>query len=266
MKWAFKSIVLLVAILQAGCAGMHDQPASARFDQAARPTAPPTASNAAVVTVIGYSVEHRPIEMRRFGTGDRPVLIMGAIHGDETGAATLANAMAEELARQPQLAGGVPVVVIPIANPDGYAAGTRVNAHHVDLNRNFPASNWSTRSPGRTRNNFGGQTSASEPETAALMQTIEQLHPRLIISIHSMEAPCNNYDGPAQQIAELMSHYNGYPATANIGYPTPGSLGNWAGVDRQIPIITLELPRHAFNEKMWTTNRDAIAGAIGLMK
>ena len=219
-----------------------------------------------VTSVIGYSVQHRPIEMRRFGDMARPVLVMGAIHGDETGAATLAHTFAEELAKHPELTGGVPVVIIPIANPDGYAAHTRVNANRVDLNRNFPASNWSTRSRGRSRNNFGGQASASEPETAALMQTIEQLAPRLIISIHSMEAPCDNYDGPAKQIAEAMSRHNGYPPTPTIGYPTPGSMGSWAGIDRQIPMITLELPRHTFDEKMWTTNRDAIAAAISLVK
>jgi protein MpaA len=192
------------------------------------------------------------------------VLIMGAIHGNETGAATLAHAMAEELGRHPEIAGGVPVVVIPIANPDGYAAGTRVNAHHVDLNRNFPASNWSTRA--RKLNNFGGGSSASEAETVLLMQTIEHLKPRLIISIHSMETPCNNYDGPAQAIAEAMSRHNTYPPKSNIGYPTPGSLGTWAGVDQQIPIVTLELPRTTFTEKMWSTNRDAIAQAIAMVK
>jgi predicted deacylase len=217
-----------------------------------------------VVSVIGYSVQRRPIEMRRFGDGAHPVLIMGAIHGSETGAATLAHGFAEELAKHPELTSGVPVVVIPIANPDGYAAQTRVNANKVDLNRNFPASNWNTHA--RRPNNFGGQSSASEPETIALMQTIEQLQPRLIISIHSMENPCNNYDGPAQHIAEVMSRYNGFPPTPTIGYPTPGSLGAWAGIDRKIPMITLELPRTTFDAKMWTSNRDAISAAISMVK
>ena len=46
----------------------------------------------------------------------------------------------------------------------------------------------------------------------------ERLQPRLIITVHSMDKPTNNYDGPAREMAELMSRYNGYPPTATIGY------------------------------------------------
>jgi protein MpaA len=77
-----------------------------------------------------------------------------------------------------------------------------------------------------------------------------------------MDVPCNNYDGPAQHIAELMSRYNGYAAKSNIGYPTPGSLGSWAGIDRQIPMITLELPRSLPGNKAWPNNRQAVLAAI----
>ena len=28
---------------------------------------------------------------------------------------------------------------------------------------------------------------------------------------------------------------------SSIGYPTPGSFGTWAGVEKKIPTITLEL-------------------------
>jgi protein MpaA len=81
-----------------------------------------------------------------------------------------------------------------------------------------------------------------------------------------MERPCNNYDGPAQHIAELMSRYNSYPATPTIGYPTPGSLGSWAGIDRQIPMITLELPRKLPGDQAWPNNRQAILAAIAASK
>ncbi len=252
-------VLLFVCWITVGCASTDSPPAKMVQPMPATetPTIPPA-------SILGYSVQQRPIELHRFGAGERPVLIMGAIHGNETGAAILAQKMLDELGRNPGLAGGVPIALIPIANPDGYAAGTRVNAHHIDLNRNFPASNWSTRA--RKLNNFGGGSSGSEPETVLLMQTIRQLKPRLIISIHSMETPCNNYDGPAEMIAEAMAPHNGYPPKSNIGYPTPGSLGTWAGIDQQIPIITLELPRTTFTETMWTTNRDAIAVAVTMVK
>ena len=32
-----------------------------------------------------------------------------------------------------------------------------------------------------------------------------------------------------------------YPVEESIGYPTPGSFGTYAGVERNIPTITLEM-------------------------
>ena len=52
-----------------------------------------------------------------------------------------------------------------------------------------------------------------------------------------------------------MTSHNGYPTMASIGYPTPGSLGSWAGIDRGIPIITLELPARETGPAAWERNR-----------
>jgi len=41
-----------------------------------------------------------------------------------------------------------------------------------------------------------------------------------------------------------------------------GSLGNWAGVDRQIPILTLELPREQAGRDAWQDNRDALITVV----
>ena len=42
-------------------------------------------------------------------------------------------------------------------------------------------------------------------------------------------------------IANKISEIIKYPVEASIGYPTPGSFGTWAGIERNIPTITLEL-------------------------
>src|SRR5205085_5664810 len=109
-----------------------------------------------------------------------------------------------------------------------------------------------------------GQQATSEPETRAIISAIDVTHPRLIISIHSIDdgRECDNYDGPAADIARVMSRYNGYRVTGTMGYPTPGSLGSYAGIDQQIPIITLELPRKQSGEAAWQKNRDALLAAI----
>jgi murein peptide amidase A len=59
-----------------------------------------------------------------------------------------------------------------------------------------------------------------------------------------------------------MSTHNGYPSVESIGYPTPGSLGSYAGIDRAIPMVTLELPRTDPAEKAWSDNREALLAVI----
>lgn len=258
--------MLTLTLLGVGCASKSDKPIIPPLPPHESPTTPAQSANAPAApgTVIGHSVQGRAIEMFTFGGGAHPVLVMGAIHGNEPTSEDVTRGLLADLRGNPKLAGGVPVVVIPVANPDGLLAKSRTNVNKVDLNRNFPASNWNTAA--RRRNNFGGEQAASEPETIALMQTIERLQPRLIISVHSMEKPCNNYDGPAKHIGDLMSRFNGYPSVPTIGYPTPGSLGTWAGIDKKIPMITLELPRSLPASKAWPDNRDAVFAAIGAVK
>lgn len=258
-----KRWVFLCCVLLSGCASHfpNEGKTSSRISTSTR-------QPQAVPQTIGHSVQGRPIEMYCFGAveGGRPVLVMGAIHGNETSSADVSRGLLAELAKDSRAIGGgvngVPVAIIPIANPDGFAARTRQNANQVDVNRNFPARNWGTRVPGRKV--AGGTEAGSEPETVALMSVIQRLRPRLIITVHSITGnrSCNNYDGPAREIAELMSKKNGYPAVPTIGYPTPGSLGNWAGNDQQIPMITLELPRTLASAKAWPDNREAVHAAI----
>ena len=262
MKVLPLSVVALVFAV--GCAGRNDsfEPAPTRI----------AATQRVMPQTIGHSVLGRPIEMYSFGSveGGRPVLVMGAIHGNEPTSADVSRGLLDELLADPRAAtdgvGGVPVVVIPVANPDALAAGTRYNANKIDVNRNFPSRNYNERTPGRTFR--GGTKAASEPETVALINVIERLRPRMIVTVHSIAdgKHCNNYDGPAREIAEIMTKHNGYPAVPTIGYPTPGSLGNWGGNDRQIPMITLELPRGLPASRAWPDQRAAVYAAMAAVK
>ena len=65
-----------------------------------------------------------------------------------------------------------------------------------------------------------------------------------MVAVHAPFA-CVNYDGPAAAWADAVAAACGWPARADIGYPTPGSLGSWLGVDRGLPVLTLELPARA---------------------
>ena len=157
-------------------------------------------------------------------------LIIGVFHGDEPQGKFLIE---EYLKKSPKQN----LLFIPCLNPDGLELKKRTNSNEVDLNRNFPTKNWEL-----TEKNefFGGETPASEIETQFLIDIIKEYKPKLILTLH---APFKvvNYDGPARAQAEKISEIIHYPVEESIGYPTPGSFGTFAGIERQIPTITLEL-------------------------
>lgn len=186
--------------------------------------------------VLGRSVKGAPIRLAEAGEGPRTVLLIGGIHGDEPqGEAVIAGLLADVEAK-PGLLAGHRLLAIPVANPDGTALATRQNARGVDLNRNFPT-RWRQSRPGR---HFSGHQPLSEPESQVLQRLIQAERPALIVSFHAPLA-CTNYDGAAAlPLAKAMSQRNGYRLLANIGYPTPGSLGQHAAHGHGIPIITME--------------------------
>jgi protein MpaA len=222
---------------------------------------------------IGKSVEGRPIKLYVFGDRKgfdkdfnlkinvQPLLIIGGTHGNEPTSSALACNLIDYLKRHPEIYHQRYIAILPELNPDGLAAGKRQNAHDVDLNRNLPSANWK-----KTPKNgyYGGEIPSSEPENQALIAVVEGLRPVRILTLHSIRKGRhgNNYDGPALYLAKLMSAKNGYPILKTMGYPTPGSLGSWAGVDQHIPTVTLELPREDTAEICWQENADAIFAFI----
>ena len=158
------------------------------------------------------------------------VLVIGVFHGDEPQGDFLIR---EYLNKNPDSN----ILFIPCLNPDGKFLKKRTNFNGVDLNRNFPTFNWKLLPKNEY---FGGKSPASEIETQFLIKIIEQYSPHLILTLH---APYKivNYDGEAKDISEKISKIIGYPIQKDIGYPTPGSFGTWAGLEKNIPTITLEL-------------------------
>jgi len=191
--------------------------------------------------------------MLSFPGNGPPVLLFGVIHGDEPLGAELLSRLAAELV--PPLPRAT--WIIPIVNPDGLAARTKNNARDVDLNRNFAAANWTREhAPGYDP----GAVPESEPETQALVSAISRSQARRIIAIHSPLRTVN-YDGPARELAERMAAANGYGATADIGYPTPGSFGSRYGRELDHEVITLEIPVVTPDEA-WRENREALLIAL----
>jgi protein MpaA len=175
----------------------------------------------------------RPLD-RRFGAGP-PLLLFGGIHGDEPASV---EAMLDLAARLDSQEDSPPLWLLPLANPDGIARGAKNSANDVDLNRNFPARSFTTaHAPGY----FPGPAPLSEPETRILADLVDRVGVRGVVAVHAPFA-CVNFDGPGAAWAEAVARACGWPARGDIGYPTPGSLGSWLGLDRGLPVLTLELP------------------------
>lgn len=201
------------------------------------------------------SVGGHPLIFVRLGEGSRNcVLFLGGVHGDEAPSVYLTFMLARYLRDNPDLIRGKCVVVAPLVNPDGFLAQPmkRVNSHGVDLNRNFPTKNWRREAHKywriKARSNpryYPGERSASEPETLFQMALINRFKPNKILSVH---APLNffDYDGPSTDLDSFEKWLLQLAREANhplkkFGY-YPGSLGNYAGNERGIFTVTLELP------------------------
>ena len=52
-----------------------------------------------------------------------------------------------------------------------------------------------------------------------------------------------NVNGSCQPEAEAIRAHTGYVIEESIGYPTPGCLGTYAGLERDMPTLTYEIER-----------------------
>lgn len=170
------------------------------------------------------------------------VMLIGGIHGDELSSVSIVFQWMKKLEKerlQP-----FHWRVIPVSNPDGLLSrpSSRTNAQGVDLNRNFPTPNWANTAHNywiektrRDRRRNPGKSAMSEPETRWLTEQIAEFRPDAIVSVH---APFGilDFDGPLHPPQRF-----GYLRLQPLGV-YPGSLGNYSGVARGLPTITLELP------------------------
>lgn len=170
------------------------------------------------------------------------VLLMGGIHGDELTSSSIVFRWLEWM--QTPAAQHFEWSVVPVVNPDGLLAprARRMNANGVDLNRNFPTPGWQQDAPrywaARTKSDprrFPGHAPLSEPESRWVHDEMLRFRPDVIISVH---APFGvlDFDGPAQPPRRF-----GRLLLNRVGV-YPGSLGNYSGVHKNVPVITIELP------------------------
>jgi len=212
---------------------------------------------------IGRSVQDRPINAVRLGTGSRTVVIAGAIHGSEVNTMRLVEQLAARLADTAEsLPRDVSLFLVPGLNPDGLAKRSRDNAHGVDLNRNWATNNWrvdAAQSP-QGPQGTGGPSPFSEPETAAssawLLTLRDQSTTRLSVIIYHSACPPKGLVQPgyrivggrqetdpnAAKLGQYWANQLGYPYSPTWPeYPITGEAIHWCA-ENHITCIDIELP------------------------
>lgn len=174
----------------------------------------------------------------RWENGGPEILVLGGVHGDESEGVACAHALYGELSKN--FGFRLQLTLIPALNLDGVLAHSRLNGNGVDLNRNLPSNDWN---PKAFNERYPpGPRAGSEPESQALVEYLAKRTPRLIVSLHSWK-PMLNINGDCRAEAEAMRALTGYPIEETVGYPTPGCLGTYAGIERAMPTLTYEIER-----------------------
>ena len=120
------------------------------------------------VDVIGTSVLNNPIYALKMGHGDKKVLMWSQMHGNESTTTKalfdLLNTLLHPESDANSILKACTLYIIPILNPDGALAYTRVNANEVDLNRDAQ--------------------NMSQPESKVLRRVFDSFKPDYCFNLH----------------------------------------------------------------------------------
>src|SRR5260370_14442820 len=141
-------------------------------------------------TSIGTSQDGSPLTLYTLGDGPKPVLILGGQHGGpEANTVELVGGLLEYFAENSaELPSSIELDVLPIANPDGLATGSRQFVSGADPNRNWGGNDWRSDafdSNAVFRVRLGGPQPFSQQQTRALADWVLAKRPAFIVNYHS---------------------------------------------------------------------------------
>lgn len=120
------------------------------------------------ISILGNSVEKRPIYSFKFGNGPIKILLWSQMHGNESTSTKALfdcfNLFESEDILVKSILDCCTLLIIPILNPDGAEKYTRINANEVDLNRDAQ--------------------NLSQPESKILRQVYNDFKPDYCFNLH----------------------------------------------------------------------------------
>ena len=254
---------LLICLFLHGSAAASDDPAQnicSRISNKLASVSFQECQNRNLQHIDGHSIKKAPLVIKEYPPlkqrkPQAKILMLGGIHGDEYSSVTIMFKWMTILDKYHS--GLFHWKVAPLVNPDGLLQkkSQRMNANGVDLNRNFlngvdqnaSLKYWEKRTYKDPRR-YPGKNPMSELETQWMHNLIEQFKPDAIVAVH---APYGivDFDGPHKPPSHLGSLHLHLLGTY------PGSLGNFAGIQLNIPVVTVELPHAGIMPSKAEVNR-----------
>jgi predicted deacylase len=231
-------------------------------------------------SVIGASVQGRPLARFEVGNQDKPAILLTALmHGVEVvGALALLDLVRRLADKSDSVASGVlddaRLLIIPVVNPDahfanmtklhrGERAWQRCNANGVDLNRNFPRLTTNrlyhpfSGSRFRLSPHYLGEHALSEPESRAVRATAVEARPVLSLAFHSFgnlilypwaytssENPrADQYQALASVMTRGLQRFPYRAKQARQLYSALGDMDDWLDAELGTLALTIEVGR-----------------------
>lgn len=120
------------------------------------------------VNTIGKSVFGEPIYGFKIGNGNKRILMWSQMHGNESTTTKalfdLINTFLDSTSDVDYILSSCTIYIIPILNPDGARAYTRINANEIDLNRDAQ--------------------NLTQPESRVLRKVFEDFNPHFCYNLH----------------------------------------------------------------------------------
>lgn len=138
---------------------------------------------------IGESVKELPIKSVTFGKGTNRILMWSQMHGNESTTTKAVFDLINWIGTKSDLSNSIlnncTIKIIPMLNPDGAKAYTRVNANKIDLNRDAQ--------------------NRSQPESKILRNCFEVYKPDFCFNLHDQRTIFNIGDTPKPATVSFLA-------------------------------------------------------------
>ena len=204
------------------------------------------------------SADGRPIETVEIGRGSFRTLVVGSVHGSEPMAIAVVEELARHLGNQPDHWHEFHSLIVKTPNPDGLVQGSSLNSHGVDLNHNFPTSDFPAEPSSRS-----GPEAGSEIETRAVRYLLETYRPHRVVHVKSTRnaigwALCNRQ---ARAAASFLTELEKLRVGRLEDHLVAGSLESYTSRELAIETITLAVPHEPDQTAVWRDYRNALLAA-----